>query len=99
MPRSGDSFSYSSGTFPQFDHTSLAEAHANWKEWKPVMQSAMHSVVLGHILAGANFGFHSGRSAVGVDLQRKIHTFLFTWLSYFFAYPRTTRTFEKTTTK
>ena len=31
--------------------------HANWKEWKPLMQSAMHSVVLGHILAGANMDF------------------------------------------
>jgi hypothetical protein len=41
----------------QFDHTSLTDAHANWKEWKPLMQSAMHSVVLGHILAGANMDF------------------------------------------
>ena len=57
MPQSGDTFSYSSGSFPQFDHTSLTDAHANWKEWKPLMQSAMHSVVLGHILAGANMDF------------------------------------------
>jgi hypothetical protein len=47
MPQSGDT--YSSGSFPQFDHSSLADAHANWKEWKPLMQSAMHSTVLSHI--------------------------------------------------
>jgi len=29
MPQSGDTFSYSSGSFPQFDHSSLADAHAN----------------------------------------------------------------------
>jgi len=55
MPQSGDI--YSSGSFPQFDHSSLADAHANWKEWKPLMQSAMHSTVLSHILAGANMDF------------------------------------------
>jgi len=51
MPQSGDTFPYSSGSFPQFDHTSMADAHADWKELKSLMQSAMHSVVLGHILA------------------------------------------------
>ena len=55
MPQSGDT--YSCGSFPQFDHSSLADAHANWKEWKPLMQSAMHSTVLSHILAGANMDF------------------------------------------
>jgi len=57
MPQSGDSFSYLSGSFPQFDHTSMVDAHAHWKEWKPLMQSFLHSVVLGHILAGANMDF------------------------------------------
>jgi len=57
MPQSGDTLSYSSGSFPQFDHTSLADAYANWKEWKPLMQSAKHFLVLGHILAGANMDF------------------------------------------
>jgi len=57
MPQSSDSFFYSSGTFSQLDHTLLVEAHANWKDWKPVMQSAMHSVVLGHIQAGAIMDF------------------------------------------
>jgi len=57
MPQPGDTFFYSSGSFSQFDHTSLADAHANWKEWKPLMQSATHLVVLSHILAGANIDF------------------------------------------
>ena len=37
--------------------SSLADAHADWNEWKSLMQSAMHSVVLGHILADANMDF------------------------------------------
>jgi len=43
----------SSSIFPQFDHTSLANTQAGWQEWVPVMQSSLHSVVLGHTQAGA----------------------------------------------
>jgi len=43
----------SSSIFPQFDHTSLANTHASWQDWVPVMQSSLHSVELGHIQAGA----------------------------------------------
>jgi len=85
MPQSGDTFSYSSGSFPQFDHTLLADARANWKEWKRLMQSAMHSVVLGHIFSGCQHRFHEGRSSVGMDPSAKTCTFLFAWVSYSFA--------------
>ena len=72
MPQSRDSFSYSCGTFSQFDHTLLAEAHANWKDWKPVM----HSVVLGHIQAGAIMDFTADLLSAWIYKANSTHFYL-----------------------